>query len=257
MQCAMLVAVDIGNTSIKLGCFAEAATGFPRARQVMSISTHDRATWSALSHLPDENATWLVGSVHRGAEAELAAWVQSERPNDTYRKLTNAELPIAIEVEAPERVGIDRLLAAVAVNELRDAARPAIVIDAGSAITVDLVSAAGAFRGGVIWPGWRLMSETLRGQTDALPLVAARLDEPPPAIVGTSTEKAIRSGLYWGNVGAVREFVARMRAELPAEPQIFVTGGDAARLAAHACPDATRVEELVLAGLVLAHAARR
>ena len=104
-------------------------------------------------------------------------------------------------------MGLDRLAAAVAANVLRDASRPAIVIGAGSAITVNLVAADGAFEGGVILPGFRMSAEALYG-ADLLPLtVLAPNDEPPP-IVGKNTEAAIRSGLFWGAVGAVREISA-------------------------------------------------
>ncbi len=252
----MLIAVDIGNTSIKLGWFAEPASDWPRAVQTLSLSTHDASTWQLLEQLPADESSWLVGSVHRDAEMQLTRWVAHRRPRDSYRKLENADLPIAIAVDFPERVGIDRLLAAVAANQLRDPERPAIVIDAGTAVTVDVVSADGAFQGGIIWPGWRMMAQSLAGNTDALPLVTAGLDEGPPAILGKSTEKAMRSGLFWGNVGAVREFIARLRADLPFAADIFVTGGDASRLASLACSDARHANELVLAGIVLTARAR-
>ncbi len=247
-----LLAVDIGNTSIKLGWFAnDAADAWPQPERTLTISTRDVASWQVLEQLPPEIAAWYVGSVQREAEAKLARWVEHHRPGDTYRKLANAELPIRIEVDFPDRVGTDRLLAAVAVNALRDAKRPAIVIDAGSAVTVDLVSADGAFQGGVIWPGRAMMAQVLAGNTDALPLITAPLEDGPPAIVGKSTDKAIKSGLFWGNVGAVREFVAQMRNQLPQPPQVFVTGGDAKRLARYACDEAVQVSDLVLAGIVL------
>jgi type III pantothenate kinase len=246
------VAVDIGNTSIKLGWFDRVSTGdWPTPAQTLSLSTRDTATWQVLESLPASPASWFVGSVQREAETQLARWVAHHRPQDTYRKLTNADLPMRIEVEFPERVGTDRLLAALAAGALREASRPAIVIDAGTAVTVDLVSAEGAFEGGVIWPGRAMMAQALAGNTDALPLITSPLSDGPPAVVGKSTDKAIRSGLFWGNVGAMREFVAQMRSELPTAPQVFVTGGDAQRLARYACPEAQRVDDLVLVGIVL------
>jgi type III pantothenate kinase len=247
----MLIAVDIGNTSIKLGCFGEPTADWPRAERVLSLSTREPASWEKLESLPTEPASWYVGSVQREAETQLAKWVAHHRPRDQYRKLENSDLPIKSAVEFPERVGIDRLLAAVAANALRESNRPAIVIDAGTAVTVDLVTSEGAFAGGIIWPGWLMMAQSLAGNTDALPLVTAAIGNEPPSIVGTSTDKAIRSALFWGNVGAVREFIARMRASLEIEPQVFVTGGDAARLVEHATADARCVNDLVLAGIVL------
>jgi type III pantothenate kinase len=247
------IAVDIGNTSIKLGCYAElSSAGDVAPLQILKISTRDPESWQALEQLPAERADWCVGSVHRGAQGQLAKWVAHHRPADTYRRLQYTDLPLVMDVEFPERVGLDRLLAAVAVDHLRDSQRPAIAIDAGTAITLDLVSASGVFQGGVIWPGWQMMAESLAGKTDALPLLTAPVFDAPPPIIGKSTEKAMHSALFWGNVGAVREFVARIQAELPSPAQVFVTGGDAQRLAAIACPEAQRVSELVLSGIVLA-----
>ncbi|HTN75114.1 MAG TPA: type III pantothenate kinase [Pirellulaceae bacterium] len=246
-----LLAVDIGNTSIKLGWFAEpTASVWPQPSQTLTISTRDTNTWQALDLLPAEPAQWLVGSVQRDAEARLARWVEHHRPGDQYRKLSNAELPIHIDVEFPERVGTDRLLAAIGANALREPARAAIVIDAGSAVTVDLIATDGSFQGGVIWPGRAMMTQVLAGNTDALPLITSPLSDAPPAIVGKSTDKAIKSGLFWGNVGAVREFVTQMQQQLPTAAHVFVTGGDAERLAQYACPTAQRVDNLVLAGVV-------
>ena len=77
------------------------------------------------------------------------------------------------------------------------------------------------------------------------------LDEPPPPL-GTSTTEAIRSGLYWGAVGAMRELVARLSETLAAKPEIFLTGGAAPSVAAVFDPAAQHVEHLVLSGLALA-----
>lgn len=246
------IAVDIGNTSIKLGCYPELPNSVDvLPAQVLKLSTRDPESWQALAQLPAGQADWCVGSVHRGAETQLAKWVAHHRPADTYRHLRHTDLPLEVEVEFPDRVGLDRLLAAVAVEALRDSRRAAIAIDAGTALTVDLVSAAGIFQGGIIWPGWQMMAESLAGKTDALPLLTAPFIDAPPPIIGKSTEKAMRSALFWGNVGAVREFVARIQQELATPAQVFVTGGDAERLAALACPEAHRVSELVLTGIVL------
>ena len=181
----------------------------------------------------------------------MAEWVRQHRPQDHYRLLTHEQLPIEIRVDHPEQVGTDRLLAAVAVNRLRQPDRAAVVIDAGSAITVDLVAADGAFEGGVILPGFRMVARALAHGTDLLPLVEQFFDEQTPPVVGKSTVAAIRSGLFWGSVGAVRELVSRMSQPLAHEPQLFVGGGDAQRLADFLSSQARVVGELVLAGIAL------
>ena len=166
-----LLAVDIGNHQIKLGLFASDSGGLPQPAQTWKVPTRE-GTFDRLAELlPLESLTWHAATVHRQAERQLAAWVQARRPGDSYRLLRNDDLPLAIHVEQPQRVGTDRLLAAVAVNRLRAPNRPAIVVDAGTAITVDVVSAAGAFEGGVILPGFRLTARALSEGTDLLPEV--------------------------------------------------------------------------------------
>jgi type III pantothenate kinase len=97
-----------------------------------------------------------------------------------------------------------------------------------------------------------MTARALSLDTDALPLVGFPPEAEPPALVGKSTAAAIRSGLFWGTVGAVREAVARMREQLAAEPQLFITGGDARRMAPLLGGAARFVEHLVLGGVAIA-----
>jgi type III pantothenate kinase len=223
----------------------------PSPQAILRIAAGDPCWTAVRNWLPAEPAGWRVATVNRPAEVRLAAWVAEHRSGDRYHRLTNEELPIRIGVDKPDRVGTDRLLAAVAVNRLRAADRPAIIIDAGSAITVDLVTADGVFQGGVILPGFGMVARALATQTDQLPFVDFLPDGEPPPVVGKATEAAIRSGLYWGTVGAVREIVRRMASDLAVEPEVFVAGGDTAQLAGHIAESARVVPDLVLAGIAL------
>lgn len=251
-----LLAVDIGNHQIKLGRYpSRRGDGFPHPSPVWRIPNDESAANLLPELLPAEPLLWSVATVHRRAEGWLAAWVARNRPRDRYRLLRHDDLPLAIHVAEPNRVGADRLLAAVAVNHLRSPGRPAIVVDAGTAITVDLISGEGAFEGGVILPGFRLIAKALADGTDLLPEVTFDPTAEPPPVIGKSTTDAIRSGLFWGQIGAVGELVRRMSArEISARasqsPQVFIAGGDAARLAAYLA-DARVVEELVLGGIWL------
>jgi type III pantothenate kinase len=161
---------------------------------------------------------------------------------------------LEIRVEAPERVGIDRLMGALAVNRLRQRNRPAIVIDVGTAITVDLVSAEGAFEGGAVLPGITMSAQALHEETDALPSIRLEsLVEPPPP-VGKSTREAMEAGVLWGAVGALRELIRRMAAECSVPPHVYLTGGTSSAVASllgsnHL--DVLHVPELVLAGIAL------
>jgi type III pantothenate kinase len=170
--------------------------------------------------------------------------------------LTHHDLPLAVALPQPERVGIDRLLGAVAANRLRAAGRPAVIIGVGTAITVDLVSPAGAFLGGAILPGIGISARAMHDFTDLLPLVTMdELADPPPPL-GTSTVDAMRSGLYWGAVGGMKELMARLTPDVPPHSptnraHILLTGGAAPVVAQFLDPSAQHVPHLVLSGIAL------
>lgn len=253
MNAGRLIAVDIGNTSTKLGWFEDAPNESPLP---VLAAAHSYPTGQALpaevaTALPKEQCSWRIVSVHREGTRLLAEWIQSHRPADEFRLLTYSDLPIRIQVDFPERVGLDRLAAAVAVSALRDAGRAAIVITAGSAITVNLITAEGIFAGGAILPGFRMAAAALRGNTDQLPLTDLAPNEEPPPVLGKNTEAAIRSGLFWGAAGAVRVIIEKMSESLQPQPQIFVTGGDLRELANHLGDEATFIANLVLRGVAV------
>lgn len=128
---------------------------------------------------------------------------------------------IGIRYPKPESIGPDRLANAVALAHLHGA--PGIVIDFGTAVTFDILSADSHYIGGVIAPGLRLMTDYLHERTALLPRVD--LSEPTTAI-GTSTTDAIRAGAAIGYRGMVKGILEALRKELDA-PHIVATGGDA------------------------------
>jgi type III pantothenate kinase len=275
----LLVAVDIGNSRIKLGRFraahttrgdrvtdAAAGQSLPEPMDTLELLLTNRAGDFDVASLTEwwsagatESATWLVSSVHRGAAEQFAAAVgalaQSRNANFPLRTLAYCDVPLPIDVEAPERVGIDRLLGAVAADHLRRRDRAAIVVDSGTAITVDLVTAAGEFAGGAILPGIAMSARALEEQTDALPHVAIEAWNAPPPPLGKATVPAIESGLYWGAVGAIRELVTRLSQGLAPPPEVFVSGGNgrlvAEQLAAASGIAARYVPHLVLGGIAI------
>lgn len=250
---APLIAVDIGNTTVKLGLFHRSdAREVPNFGQLIEFRTSAFRAGELGKRLPGEPHVWRVASVHRPSEQKLAAWVRSSRPEDDYHLLTYQDLPIEVRIDAPDRVGMDRLAAAVAANHLRRKGAPAIVVDAGTAITVDAVDADGAFLGGTILPGFRMTAKALATDTDLLPFADATFQGMPPDVIGNSTVAAIRSGIFWGATGAIRELVTRIGESLGGQPQVFVTGGDAEMLTHFMPGEAVFVPELVLAGIAWA-----
>jgi type III pantothenate kinase len=147
------------------------------------------------------------------------------------------------------------LAAAVAAKHLKDPERAAIVVDAGSAITVDLVSPAGEFCGGAILPGWQTMARSLATTTHLLPHIDATAFPAAPDVVGRSTQAAIASGLFWGSVGAVRELVERMAEPWNPSPERMLAGGDIHALLPHLGSSFRYFPDMVLWGIVQTAAA--
>src|SRR5256714_13400951 len=139
------------------------------------------------------------------------------------------DLGVGVDYPGPRSIGADRLANAVAVAQLYGA--PAIVVDFGTAVTFDVVSAKGDYIGGVIAPGLEGMTNYLYQRTALLPKLT--LHEPPRAI-GKSTRDAMMSGAVLGYRGLVREIVRRLTAEnFPRKkPRIVATGGYAQLIAA-------------------------
>lgn len=259
MPSSSLIVVDIGNARIKLGCFAvpcaaTPAVSLPEPDRTLSLSSH-APQWAEvvqwLSGLGDQNLSWWIGSVNRPAASRLLDWLRIERPQDRVTLLAAGDLPLTVAVARPDMVGVDRLLDAVAANRLRAPGRPAVVIDVGTAITVDALSADGVFLGGAILPGIGMSARALHEFTDLLPLIdVEELAAPPPAL-GGDTEAAMQSGLFWGAVGAIRELVDRMADGARTRPQVFLTGGAGPIVADLLGSDAQHVPHLTLSGIAL------
>lgn len=256
-----LVAVDVGNNRTKFGLFTPGAARagrrgkLPEPVSAFQVPGAGGGLDCLAGWLPadrGETFSWWIGSVNRPSATRLIDWLRTNRPEDSIRLLAAGDLPLQVSLQRPDMVGIDRLLDALAANHLRRPGRPAVVVDVGTAITVDLVSPEGAFLGGAILPGIAMSAHALHTFTDLLPLVnVAELDGPPPAL-GTSTAAAMQSGLFWGAVGAIRQLIDELTKDLPGRPQVFLTGGASPAVARLLGRFARHVPHLTLAGIALA-----
>jgi type III pantothenate kinase len=177
---------------------------------------------------------------------QLAAEVAPQAP--FHLAAADFPIPIRNDTAEPDRVGVDRLLAALAAY--RQVRGPCIVVDFGTAITVNVVRADGALLGGAILPGLAMMAQALSKRTAQLPEV--NVPDSAPA-VGRTTHEAIAAGLLHGTAGAVSNLIIVAGEVVGSDAQIFLTGGDAARVAAFLPPDCRDISpDLVLEGLLIA-----
>lgn len=219
-----LLAIEAGNSRLKFGLFVQSNSSFyrrvgegvvkildvpgewPSCRRFLAIPVEDEIPWQTLTTWKPQG-TIIAGSNPKAVDRVLADWKQTGLASPIVIR-DRSSIPVSLDVEFPERVGLDRLLNAVAANALRPASRPAIVIDSGTATTVNYISSDGIFRGGAILPGLEMSAKALNYYTAVLPRIPVQdLGGTPPVAPGRNTREAIRNGLYWGQVGAIRELV--------------------------------------------------
>jgi type III pantothenate kinase len=259
MSETLTMAIDVGNTRIKFGVFArsDAKTSestLPTCIASLAVPATDEPDWGKITvHFEEWSANLAQGAVAganpAGVETILSGWPDRIWPAPVAVRRA-AELPLRVTVEFPDKVGIDRLLAAVAANALRPPADPVIVVDAGTATTVDYVSAEGAFEGGAILPGLELGARALHQYTALLPQIDVQsLLIHPVAALGRNTHEAIQSGLWFGQIGGIREIVARLTEAASRRPLVLVTGGNGRWLAPALGDDVPHEPDLALRGL--------
>jgi type III pantothenate kinase len=156
--------------------------------------------------------------------------------------------PFTVGIESPESIGPDRLCAAAAVAGL--GALDAVIVDAGTALTVDILSG-GAFAGGAIMPGLEMMLRSLSDGTSALPLARIDAETVPDDFLppGRETVSAIRAGVLGAWRGGAANLVDLSLGSFRKEPPVFLTGGDAGLLAGAISPAPRLYPDLVLEGL--------
>jgi len=221
----MLLAIDIGNTSITLGLYRTEELG-PRWR-VASDSERTPDEYGILLIQLLERAEVRSGQVNEIAIASVVPPLTGIIDRACRAYLNAAPLivdagtrtGIPIRYEDPKQVGADRVANAAAVRRLYKG--PACIVDFGTATIFDGISAEGEYLGGAIAPGIGIASDALFRRAAKLPRVEIVR---PPSAIGRNTVHSLQSGLLYGYVGLVDGMVARFRGELGPDMRTFGTG---------------------------------
>ena len=245
MEATSVLACDVGNTRIALGCVTGeevSATRRVTGGDAPALAAALSELWEALSP-PKVIAACSVSPAHL-TELESAADRLGQKVLVVGRELP---LPIETDLPQPERIGADRLCAAA--MAYRRLGRACVVADFGTAITIDCVSEDGVFLGGAILPGLKMGSAALARGTAALPEV-----EPvkPDWVFGKDTRQALIGGLVFGARGALRELTEAYATALGHWPLLILTGGDAELVGGGNDMVQAIVPDLVLMGVALA-----
>lgn len=222
----MILAVDIGNTNIVLGCIRDNEILFEARIATDLIKTSDQycAELKNMLELFEVDRETIAGSIISSVVPPVLNSFKT-----AIRKLTGRtplvvgpgiKTGLNIRMDNPAEVGSDLIVAAVAA--IADYGAPLLLVDMGTATTITAVDASGSFVGGCICPGVKISMEALTGRTAQLPGIS--LDEPTVAI-GKNTRDCMRSGIMFGAAGQIDGLLDRMEAELKTPAKIVITGG--------------------------------
>jgi len=206
--------IDISNTFTKCSCYRNNRHTGKICIPTAQITSH---TLDKIYLKYDKPTEIFASSVVPGATKIL-------KTAFPHAKILSgsAPLPIPLKYPKPSEIGADRIANAIALHALGK--YPAMAVDFGTAITIDILDHEGAYVGGVIAPGWQSMLHYLHEKTALLPLVKL-IGKPPP--IGKNTKQAICSGVYYGFIGLVQNIIKNSVQHLATPPQLIVaTGGD-------------------------------
>lgn len=246
----MLLTVDIGNTHTAFGLFDGEALRLDWRMETRVERTADEyaATLSGLLELQGLTMRQVTGAIISSVVPPATA--PMERLFVRYFGVTalvvgpGMKTGLAVLYENPRDVGADRIVNAVAAYARWP--QGAIVVDFGTATTLDVVTPRGEYAGGVIAPGLIVSADALYRSTARLPRVEIAR---PRHVVGTNTVASIQSGLVFGYAGMVDALVNRIRAEMNYAPKVVATGGLSALLARESSTIEECDELLTLRGL--------
>jgi type III pantothenate kinase len=251
----MLLVVDVGNTQTHFGVIPDGNDAVTEHWRFATVreSTDDElgARLSNLLELRGLSFADVAGSIVSSTVPQLSEqWLRMARRYLGHEMLVvgpSIRTGMPIRIDNPHEVGADRLVNSVAAyDRVHDTC---VVVDFGTAITYDAVSAAGEYLGGIITPGAEISIDALYDRAAKLPKV--ELAE-PRGLIGKSTVDAIRSGIVYGFAGQVEAIVKRLRAELGPRTHVIATGGLAGVLVPFIRETIDEVDEmLTLTGLRL------
>jgi len=251
-----LIAIDIGNTNINVALFlkdAEKSVQTVCGESTKKLTQTLKSLWNEIpiskrSKQGKRDGVIVVCSV-KPKWTELVRKIAKQQLGERiYVVGKNIPYPMDLSVEEPEKIGSDRVLAAAAAYTVVEAT--IVIVDIGTAITIDLVDDRGLFLGGTICPGFEISAKALAENTAQLPKVKI---EKPKLPFGKNTEDAINCGLYYSAVGLIEEVIRRYAEKLGTWPQTVITGA-AAELIKDDCEFIdSYIPNLVIKGIALAY----
>ena len=240
----MTLLIDVGNTRIKYCQFSD--HGF-----VSESIVHQQQYRQAMESINIENeqpdSIWVANVAGEQAQKEIQGYCQLTWQLDAHFAAVEQQfMEIKNQYQTLQQMGVDRWLAVIgarAVVEQGDI----IIIDAGTAVNIELLNRENHYLGGAILPGMNLMHKALMKNTH---ITESELEHSALVeVVGQSTKECINSGVQYGLLGAIERVVSTMQAQLQDKARILITGGAASWLQNKLMLDVKQEPDLVLLGL--------
>lgn len=254
----MVLAVDIGNTNVVIGCFDENEIRF-----VERLSTNKNST--SLEYLVlIKTVLEIHGLSNHSFEGSIISSVVpsvTARVKEAVEKLTGetslvvgpgVKTGLRIKLDNPLQLGSDRVADAVAATNLYPC--PLIIVDMGTATTVSVVDGDKNFIGGMIMPGLMVSMEALATKTSQLPHIGL---EAPKKAIGRNTAECIKSGLIYGNASAIDGLITSVELELGQKCTVISTGGLAKIVTPLCRHEIIEDDRLLLKGLMIIYGKNR
>ena len=248
----MLLVVDVGNTQTHFGAYDGDRLVEHWRFATVRTSTSDELG-AALRNLLalralgfDDIDASIVSSTVPALRPEWQAMAARYLGHEMPVVGPGVKTGMPIRIDNPRELGADRLVNAVAAYDRFGG--PCVVVDLGTALTFDIVSAEGEYLGGIIAPGVEISMEALTSRAAAIQKIDL---EPPRTLIGKGTVDAIRSGVIYGFAAQVDGIVTRLRAELGEDTKAIATGGLAPAIVPYCEALGEIDDELTLRGLRL------
>ncbi|UCC31540.1 MAG: type III pantothenate kinase [Phycisphaerales bacterium] len=246
---APVIVIEIGNTTTAIGTWHKDQLKTPLSVSTDDEAGFDQALEAHVDAMPKRRvAAVIIGSVVPQALQRIQGCLENRFDLNTLVVGDTIPLPIDVGVADATAIGVDRVCAAAAAYDKLQTG--CIIVDFGSAVTVDLVDDEGTLVGGAILPGLKMQLRALHECTAALPEVKPGLPETP---YGRNTTEAMQAGVCRGVVGAVRALVEAYANSLNRWPQVLGTGGDLTLVGPICDFLDTQVQYLVLRGVGVAY----
>ncbi|MBQ1904007.1 MAG: type III pantothenate kinase [Ruminococcus sp.] len=248
----MILAVDIGNTNIVLGCCDEGRILF-RERVSTSLTATDleyAVTLRTAVEMNGYDSTQIDGAIISSVVPTITNTVKAavEKYARVRCKVVGPGMKtgLSIKIDNPAQLGSDLVVDAVAgINEYK---APMIIIDMGTATTLSVIDEGKNYLGGMIMPGIMISHDSLISRTSQLPRIAL---EEPKKLIGTNTVDCIKGGILYGSAGSIDGICDRIKQEIGRDCTVVATGGLAPVVVPLCKTQITLDEDLLLKGLML------